>query len=216
MTDVVVGIDPSLTHTGLCRAVDGREQQCSSVITVPGKPRPSRLIQVRDQVRGFILRGLPNSARLVVVMESQIWSHNPEVFAADASLYGVLETMVWEVFGQRVREGGKFVSVHPVQEGSSRFVSTNPQQVKKWLGAKEKAEVLLRVYKLYNREFRDHNEADAYALAMMGCSLLRYISGTDPEVTKAQMEVLDKLLKKGLPWETPPEPRRRRGRKEAR
>ena len=207
--NIVVAIDPSLSHTGLCRFVDGQEQATSSVLTLPDGSWPARLAILRDQVQLFLLRGVPADANLLVTMESQVWSHNPSVYAADAAVYGVLQLIIWETFKQRER-----CVVRP-PTGSSRFLSVNPQQVKKWLGAKEKAEVLLRVYKLYGREFRDHNEADAYTLAVIGCKFLKHLgTGVPPiECTKAQAEVLEKLTEVGLPWEAQLEPKKRRQKK---
>jgi Holliday junction resolvasome RuvABC endonuclease subunit len=197
---VVIGIDPSLAHTGVCRAVGGRAQTTTVFQTTPEASRPARLAHLRDAVRGFITRGLAEEAALVVAMESPIWSHNPELHAAESAVYGVLQLAVWDVFQSR-----------PGKTVTNQFLSVNPQQVKKWLGAKEKAEVLLRVYKLYGQEFRDHNEADAYTLAMIGCNFWHYaVEGTAwPEVTKAQLQVLEKLRQVGLPWEQRPKPRGR-------
>jgi len=194
---VVVGIDPSLVKTGLCRAVDGRAQLSSVVITESDRPRPERLIRIRDEVGGFIRRsiGAGVAGPFVVAMESQIWA-SPDIHSADAAVYGILQVEIWQIFLARLPD-------------ISLFVSVNPSHVKKWLGVKDKDQILLQVFKRYGLEFRTHDEADAFVVAAIGQSLVRYhqTGAVWPEITRPQVEVLDKLIEKGLPWEPqPPKP----------
>jgi Holliday junction resolvasome RuvABC endonuclease subunit len=186
VSTVVIGIDPSLAHTGLCRIVDDQLQSVMAVITTPEVPRPARLASVRDQVRGFISRGLKTADVLLVAMESEIWTRNPQQHGDAAAIQAILQVMLMELFQERA---GLLVD-------GGRLLSVNPSQVKKWLGAKEKDTVLLQVYKRYGQEFTDHNMADAFTIGMIGRDFLLYEQGkTWPEATKPQLEVLDVLLK---------------------
>lgn len=196
---IVIGIDPSLVKTGLCRVVDGVAQMTTLVTTTPDRPRPERLIHLQESVGGFIRRSFGFGAPLgvverpfVVAMESQIWSTNPDIHSADAAVYGVLQVEIWEIFQKWART-----------PNIALFVSVNPAHVKKWLGVKDKDQILLQVFKRYGREFPTHDEADAFVVAMIGQSLVRYrqAGALWPEITKPQGEVLDKLLLSGLPWE---------------
>jgi len=196
---IVIGIDPSLAHTGVC-ILTPTAMVIQSLLTSSDDCRPARLVSLREDVIGLLLDGLSSGETVVVVMESQIWSHNPALYAADAAVHAVLQVALWEQF--RHRTTGR------------RFISVNPSQVKKWLGARQKSEVLLQVYKRYGEEFSDHNEADAYALAQIGVEFESRLSGKSVDLTKPQHQVLDALEKSGLPWEQRPETRRR-GRKRA-
>mgnify|MGYP001619177897 FL=1 len=136
-----------------------------------------------------LLNGL---ARPVLVsVESEAFGMGFRQDLDPAAIQAVVQVLLWE------------------QRDTLRFLSVNPSRLKKYIGAKGKDEVLLQVYKRYGREFRDHNIADAYVLAMIGLDVLHYERRGDlwPEVTKPQQEVLDALLVEGFLWERLPESR---------
>jgi Holliday junction resolvasome RuvABC endonuclease subunit len=200
----VVGIDPSLTATGVCGVIDGMERVTQLLRTLPDQHRPARLLQQRDALHSFLVatRGqLGPTGQLIVAMETEIWMGNPTQSGDASAIQAVYQMLLW--------------TMDP-QHQWLHYLPVNVAHVKKWLGAKQKNEVLLQVYKRYKREFRDDNEADAFTLGMIGDAFWHYnystkgVAGaTWPELTQPQLEVLDKLLKAGYPWEQA-EPVRRR------
>jgi len=85
----------------------------------------------------------------------------------------------------------------------AEFLSINVAHVKKYINAKQKDEILLRVFQRYKVEFTNHNQADAFVLAQIANDFVHYRhSGTTwPELIKPQHEVLDKLLQQPKSWE---------------
>jgi len=181
---IVVGIDPSLTATGIVVAKSGVMQSSQLVSSGPDIHRPQRLVDLRQGVLAC-LEGLGSVE--VIVMESEVFGMVHQA-SEQGQVQGVLQVAVFEYL--KTRPQGHFLSV-------------NPSVLKKWLGAKGKDEVLLQVYKRYGQEFRDHNLADAFALAVIGEAYASYVldGKTWPEWTKSHLEVLDKLQATGFPWE---------------
>ena len=200
---VSVGIDPSLAATGVCGVVDGQMKVSTVFTTEPTAHRPVRLIQQRDRLKDLLLASkgqLPGpEAKLVVGMEAEVWLGNPTQSGDAAAIQAVYQLLLWEL--------------DPRHEWLY-FLPINTMWVKKWLGAKEKHEILLQVYKRYGQEFRDHNAADAFTLAMIADSYAAYIfDGAHwPEWKEAQWHVLKKLEAQGFPWLQAPVARGR-GRK---
>lgn len=191
MVTSVIGLDPSLSKTGYCWVAGPPLRVLSSgtVSTLPEEAWPARLRALRMRLEDLLESALPRSTGgLIVVMESQVWSHGA-TYTAEGGVYGVLQVAIWEFLHRPSVLGA--IECH--------FLSVNPQQVKKWLGARGKDEVLLQVYKRYLWEAKSHDEADAYALAMIGyayCGLLDRASLTVP-----QIQVLEKLKQTGRPWD---------------
>lgn len=185
---VVIGIDPSLTATGVCVVRDGKEALTKSFGTGPGEPMPARLAYIRRVLLDYVVPERP----ALVAMESETFGQQSQ--SATAAVQWTYQLALWET-----------VQTGPLRFGPVfRFLSVNPAHVKKWLGAKKKDEVLLQIFKRYGREFKDDNEADAYAIAMIGAAFLPYeMTGSAwPETTKPQREVLEKLRQTGLVWES--------------
>lgn len=178
----VLGIDPSLAGCGLCFVESGREVRTTRLPDDKSKPLPARLAALRDNVHAAISEWGAD----LVAMESEIWLADPTGSSIQSMVQGVLQV---EIF-----------------ERGRRFLSVNPSHVKKYVGAQKKDEILLQVYKKFRREFKDHNLADAYVIGMIGAAFLDYADNGRlwPELTKPQIEVLDKLREKGLIWEVKP------------
>lgn len=189
---VVVGVDPSLTATGVCRMAGldgGVEGAVTTFNTEPKDSRPWRFIRQRERLRAFLEASRVGSS-LLVAMESEVWTHRADQASDSAAIQALYQVLLYELREEWLRAGGPVLGYLPV----------NPSQVKKWLGAKGKDEVLLQVYKRYGREFRDHNQADAFTIAAIGQAYLLARDGGEDRWTQPQREVLDKLLSKPLPW----------------
>lgn len=184
-----LGIDPSLTGCAVCHVLEGQAVSVTRHGAPPTLPYPSRLAVVREFVMASVLKAQP----LLIAMESEIWTADPSHSSVQSGVQAILQTAIWEARGIQV---GRQVL----------FLSVNPSHVKKYVGAQKKNEVLLQVYKKFKREFSDDNDADAFVIGMIGAAFYDYkVHGLLwPDLTKPQIEVLDKLLEKGLVWEPPP------------
>lgn len=200
----VLGIDPSLAATGMCAVLDGRYRLTETWTTAPEQHRPARLLQLRDKLCHLItatkgqLAG-PHST-LIVAMESEIWMGNPTQSSDASAVQAVYQQTLWEL---------------DPQHQWLHYLPVNVAHVKKWLGAKGKDEILLQVFKRYKVEFRDHNQADAFTLGMIGHAFYIYTKHgqTWPDWTQPQVEVLDKLQKSGFVWEATPRHKVRKGKR---
>lgn len=194
---VVVGVDPSLAATGICGVVDGAAQVTDVFVTISGQHRPARLIEQRERLHSFLIasRGqVREGGQFLVAMEAEIWMGNPTQSGDASAIQAMYQTLLWQL---------------DPQHQWLHYLPVNAAQVKKWLGAREKNEILLQVFKRYGREFQNDNAADAFTIAMIGDSYAAYVLDgvTWPEWTKPQVEVLDKLRATGFPWERAPQPR---------
>jgi Holliday junction resolvasome RuvABC endonuclease subunit len=200
----VLGIDPSLTATGIAVLNNG-ELKLSEVLRSPSAssapewaPRftmPARLIAQRNALQYWYITTLPH----LIAMEAEIWTSNPAQSSQAAAIQATYQTMIYE------------------QDPQPRFLSVNVSHVKKWIGAQKKQEILLAVYKRYSREFKDDNAADAFVIAMIGDAFLKYERGGEgaDTWTKPQREVLETLKASGLVWEGPPRSKVKKRKPEA-
>lgn len=210
MTRIAIGIDPSLAHTGICRLYDGQESVVAEIPTPAGTHRPERLIALREMVREFLHQSVrdylaprpaevpPGEVRasiptpVVIALETEIWMGAGHTASESAAVQTIFQVLFWEMRVQWAR----------AQWPVFRFLPVNVSQVKKWVDAREKQHVLMKVYKQYDREFTNDNEADAFVLAHIAdayaCAQLSPV--TVSGLPKRQQEVLKKLV---CPWEAP-------------
>ena len=184
----VLGIDPSLTGTGVALVTGGVLQKTEVLITDATAPRPARLASLRSGVAAFLAAYTPT----IIAMETEAFGM-PQQASVLGAVQGVLQMVVWEeLIDLRRRIPGHYLPV-------------NVSHVKKWLGVRQKNEILLAVYKRYGLTFSDHNAADATVIAMIADAYLARTTGHEwSEWTAPQREVLDKLAKTGYPWEQEP------------
>ncbi len=183
--DVILGIDPSLTSTGWCLLERSEVKGTGCIQTTSAAVRPLRLNEIRAQLLRMLYPYDGRIMSILVAMEAEIWMGGRGHEATDQfALQAILQDA--------------FFHLAPQPE----FLSVNVWHVKKFLGAKLKDEVLLKTYKLFNREFRDHNQADAFVIAHIADVFAHYRDGTVwQDTTKAQAEVLDKLLAQPKSWD---------------
>jgi Holliday junction resolvasome RuvABC endonuclease subunit len=186
---VVLGIDPSLTGTGVAVVKGGVLVKTEVLTSNAAEPLPARLTSLRLGVESFLMAYEP----AVVAMETVAFGL-PQQASALGAVQGALQVAIW--LDLRKRATGERANGH--------FLSVNVSHVKKWVGAKQKNEILLQVYKQYGLTFADHNAADATVIAMIADAYLARQSGHDWACwTKPQQEVLKKLEATGYPWEAP-------------
>lgn len=188
----VVGIDPSLTRSGLVvlgmRLSTGHPQVLSEgVITPAAGYRPLRLRTVREGVQAVLRTWAPR----LVAMEAEVWMASVAQGSDQAAVQAMLQDLLFDWL-QHAPPG-------------TRFLSINTSQVKKYVGATQKDQMLKEVYRRYDFDTPDHNIADAYTIARIGWDLM---TGGSKSIrfTKPQEEVHAKLRASGFIWEPVPPP----------
>jgi crossover junction endodeoxyribonuclease RuvC len=177
MIKKIVGIDPSLTGTGICTMLTASlqfpgftQEHQTSLIKPATKSGPERLIEIRDRVASFI-----QEADIVVIEGYSFGSKGAGVFQT-AELGGVLRVMI--------REQGKWM------------VEVAPTQLKKFATGKgnaKKEEVKLGAYKRWGVEFKTSDETDAFCLSKIGEAILD--EAARGKLTKPQREIVEQLIK---------------------
>ena len=197
---ISIGIDPSIAHTGVCRLRMGAEDAVLELTTVAGTHRAERLVGLRERLRECLMQAghlanvlPPMRAPVVVAMETEIWMSAGHTASESAAVQAIFQVLIWEMRGQWRKAGWPTLWYLPV----------NVSLLKKWVDAKEKQHVLMKVLKLYGREFTNDNHADAFVLAQIAdafsCALgLEGVPGALHALPQRQQEVLAKLT---LPWE---------------
>jgi crossover junction endodeoxyribonuclease RuvC len=160
---VYIGIDPSLTSTGVV------------ILDEKGNLIESRRIVPKTK----------NAARLVEI-ENAIWDYlkPPNKIALEGYAYGSFAGR--EVIG----ELGGIIRRALYLQGST-YVIVPPATLKKFAakGNAKKDELRLAAFKNWGVEFKSNDEVDAYILARISFALFR----GDPKLTKVQQEILKKL-----------------------
>jgi len=167
VTDVYVGLDPSLTGFGVAAIGPGVDQ---TWLIRPKKSGVDRLLGVSFALADLFSDLQRSGSRIAdVAVEDTIRASYAS--SALGELAGVVK-----------------MSCLTVLAGQAKYpLKVPPSMLKKYAtgrGNAKKIEVVLSIYKHFGKEIRDDNEADAYALA-------RIASGH--AATKYQQEVLEKL-----------------------
>jgi crossover junction endodeoxyribonuclease RuvC len=160
----ILGIDLSLTSTGICLLGEDNEFEASLIKT---KSRGyERLIFIKDEVESFVNWGDPR----LVVLEGYSFGSK---------------------FGRResIGELGGIIKLSLVTMGRKTIIAP-PTCLKKFVtgkGNSGKEIMLMRTLAKYKIEFNDNNLCDAFGLAKMGQV---YLEGTN---IKYEQEALEKV-----------------------
>lgn len=176
---ISVGIDPSLTGTGVVILRDGRVEISETLLNHANLPMIERV--------GKITLGIAN------LIHDACLGFKPTIDRAIAAIegfsYGSKGKSVFDIgyLGWRIREDlYKFYSTLP-------YIDVPPTSVKKFAtgsGNAAKELILQQVYKRWGVEFHDNNQADAFVLAQIGHA---YVSEDAEKLTAFQKDVLKAL-----------------------
>jgi crossover junction endodeoxyribonuclease RuvC len=176
---LIIGIDPSLTSTGIVVLRDGKVELA---VTTKNKPALGTI----DRVRLIY-------ERIVCVAESltdgEKWQA-PDLIVIEGFSYGSKGRSVFDIayLGWRIREELERLRT----EDNIPWLEVPPSQLKKFAtgqGNANKEIILQQVYKRWGVEFSDNNQADAYVLAQIGRAYL----GDTEGLTAFQQEVITNL-----------------------
>ena len=169
---VILGIDPSLSNTGLCWGNGEGEHETDLVGYVPETGECA-------EVNG-------RSGRLKV-LKAKFSRHIQSIIPE----YAFIEEYAYtKDIGYQAEFGG--ILRLRLYEAGIQMIEVSPTQLKKFAlgkGVGKKEQILLQVFKRWGVEFDNSDEADAYVLYRIG---LCYTGICEPE-NQAQRDVIKKL-----------------------
>ena len=198
---IVVGIDPSLTGTGIIVLRNG---ELGKALTTKNEPKLGTIERVRriyEQINNVIenLATYSSAAYFAAnCLESpplspkKIQWEPPSLIVIEGFSYGSKGRGVFDIayLGWRIREELERYRT----EDDIPWLEVSPSQVKQFATGKGNANkeiVLQQVYKRWGVEFNDNNQADVYVLAQIGRA---YLSEMD-NLTDFQQKVIRALRK---------------------
>lgn len=153
----MLGIDPSLTALGVC-ALSGDSHR--SWLIKPKKTGALRLREVQHALQDIFFEVGIENVDLSVIEGYSFGSKGTQAHKIGEG-GGAIKLALLDTFGPKTDPGFPYIVA--------------PSSLKKFTlgnGGAKKNEMLLGVFKKWGIEFKDDNEADAYALARWGWALL--------------------------------------------
>jgi crossover junction endodeoxyribonuclease RuvC len=175
MNTISVGIDLSLTGTGLVATKDGKMSDKKLIKSKPGGSRPldeiRRIKQIKEEIIKFLVKNQP---KVVVIEGLAFMARNTTALVQLAGLNYLVRDYLEE-------EGTNFLIVAPTT--LKKFITGK--------GNAQKDQMMLETYKRYRVSFDDDNLCDGFGLAQVGQACVNDKFKT----TGAQREVIQLLIK---------------------
>jgi len=189
---IVVGIDPSLTSTGI---VVLRNNEIGKALTTKNEPKLGTIERVRriyEQINNVIENLSTCYVNAYIGDKRMIRWEPPSLIVIEGFSYGSKGRGVFDIayLGWRIREELERYRT----EDDIPWLEVSPSQVKQFATGKGNANkeiVLQQVYKRWGVELTDNNQADAYVLAQIGRAYL----GEADDLTDFQQKVVRTLKK---------------------
>ena len=189
---IVVGIDPSLTGTGIIVLRNG---ELGKALTTKNEPKLGTIERVRriyEQINNVIENLSTCYVNAYIGDKRMIRWEPPSLIVIEGFSYGSKGRGVFDIayLGWRIREELERYRT----EDDIPWLEVSPSQVKQFATGKGNANkeiVLQQVYKRWGVELTDNNQADAYVLAQIGRAYL----GEADDLTDFQQKVI-RVLKK--------------------
>lgn len=184
MPALVIGIDPSLTSTGVVVIEDGVVIEQRAILSRPSKEKTPtdeavRLMKIRDAIRDLVM--MDKKPDIVLVEGLAFTARNTSALVQLAGLnYYIREILI---------------------QAKIPFVIVSPTSLKKFATGKgnvDKNVIMMEVYKRWEFSPENSDVSDAFVLAQIGLALCREPS---LPLIKPQMEVV-KLLKEQYAYES--------------
>jgi len=189
----IIGLDPSLTATGIISLQDGIIDLAKTTKNRPELPTIERVRVIREQINKVIEH--PSITPDLIVIEGfSFGSKGQSLFETAYLGYRIREDLEWF----KDRENIPWIEVPPTQ--LKQFATGK--------GNANKEIILQQVYKRWGVEFSDNNQADAFVLAKIGEA---YLSDDIMSLSLIQQRVIldleSKQKEKGE--KTPKKPRKK-------
>jgi len=175
----IIGIDPSLTATGIVCLSDGKI--VDKKLIVSKKKDIERLLDITNQITEFIDHGKVSKIDMNVIEGFAFGARGQSMFDL-GMLSGIIRQYLYKNW-------------------QCRFLVIQPTMLKKFITGKgncEKSLILKETYKRYKVDIDDDNIADAYGLAMVGYAKFCIDNKIDIKLNKIQKEIIQKINKGGI------------------
>ncbi len=171
---ISVGLDLSLTHTGVAVLKDEQLVYSAVIKSKPSGPRPSdelvRIATLCARIAESISDNVDESPDIVVIEGLAFMARNTTALVQLAGMNYIIRLIL--------------------ESANIPFAIVAPTSLKKFItgkGVGDKNIILMEIYKRYGHTFLDDNEADAFGLAMIGLALK---DSHSKELTQPQKEVV--------------------------
>lgn len=176
---LIIGIDPSLTATGIVVLRDGKVELAEKTKNRPELGTIERVRLIRERIIDITEN----------LIDEEEWQA-PDLIVIEGFSYGSKGRSVFDIayLGWRIREELEWLK----EQDNIPWLEVPPSQLKKFAtgqGNANKEIILQQVYKRWGVEFSDNNQADAYVLAQIGRAYL----GEVEDLTAFQQEVISVL-----------------------
>lgn len=156
---ISIGIDPSLTSTGVVVLRDEEVLMCETLPNQPSLYLVERVAKILHRVEQ------------VVKLNYKRYPKESIVIALEGFSYGSKGRSVFDIgyLGWRIRE----LLINMESSFKIKWLLVPPSNLKKYASGKgncKKEIVIMNVFKRWNQEFEDNNQADAYVLARVAKS----------------------------------------------
>jgi len=175
---IIIGIDPSLTSTGIVVLQNGKVE---TAVTTKDQPELGTIIRVREIIKRIY--------KSITDLSNEEGCRDPNLIVIEGFSLGSKGNSIFETayLGWRIREELEQLKLQKLP-----WIEVTPTQLKKFATGKgmgKKELILLQVYKRWGVEFSDNNQADAFILAKIGEAYLNGMEG----LTSFQAEVICEL-----------------------
>jgi crossover junction endodeoxyribonuclease RuvC len=170
----VIGLDLSLTHTGVCVLSDEK----TDVFSIKSKPSGDSHKDELLRIKGIVSK-----------IEEAVVSHKVDLVVLEGLAFMARNTTALVQLS-----GLNYLVRDMAHRNQIDFLVVAPSSLKKFItgkGNSQKDHVMLALYKNYDITLLDNNEADAYGLAKCG----RVYLGDEEALNQAQKEVVTLLNK---------------------
>ena len=179
---LIIGIDPSLTATGIVVLRDGKVELAEKTKNSPDLGTIERVRLIRERI-------IDITENLINEEEWQA----PDLIAIEGFSYGSKGRSVFDIayLGWRIREDLERLK----EQDNIPWLEVPPSQIKKFAtgqGNANKEIILQQVYKRWGYETHDNNIADAFVLAQIGRAYLQASYKPD-DLNLFQLEVISNL-----------------------
>jgi crossover junction endodeoxyribonuclease RuvC len=179
---LIIGIDPSLTATGIVVLRDGKVELAEKTKNRPELGTIERVRLIRERIIDITEN----------LIDEEEWQA-PDLIVIEGFSYGSKGRSVFDIayLGWRIREDLERLRT----DDGIPWLEVPPSQLKKFAtgqGNANKEIILQQVYKRWGYETHDNNIADAYVLAQIGRAYLQDSYKPD-DLNLFQLEVIANL-----------------------
>lgn len=171
---VSIGVDPSFTATGIIILNKGELSYEKTTTNLGPKEGPiTRTLSIADDVKKSMIQ------------------HKPKIAVIEGFSYGSNSKSIFEraYLNWRIRE--------VFESEMCRWIEIAPSTLKKYAtgkGTSSKEEVMIGIFDLWGKTFKDDNKADAFVLAQIGQAI---INNKTP-MEKHQAEMLKEIKRRNV------------------